>query len=193
MSYKCPECDNTEFYNQYEDNYYCPKCCTYFIISFNCIPKKYKQMNNLKKILLNYTGSSLIKIDKAVRELLENEIKDKDYSNDLYNKCKKILIKNKLKKQINQINIIYYIINKKPPLELTRNDEEQIMRAFIKIFSIFNRMKKKYGRKNFIKMDFILGKVLDSLQIDNKILRPLKRKSTKELYNKIWDEIILAF
>lgn len=191
--YKCPECENTEFYNQYDDNYYCPQCCTYFTITFHGTIKKYKQMNNLKKILLNYTGSSLIKIDKEVKKLLENELKDKDYSNELYNKCKKILIKNKLKKQINQINIIYFLINRKPVLDISYDDQEKIMRMFLKIFSIFNKMKSKYGRKNFIKMDFILGKVLESMNIDNKILRPLKRKSTKELYNKIWDEIILAF
>ncbi len=190
--YECPECYRDDFVGIDGFNNYCPHCCIYFYINYKDTLKKYKQINNVKKILLHYMGKSAIKISEETKLLLHELIKDKPYSNKLYNECKKILLAKNMKKNIQEINTLYCIINKGQIIKLNYQQEENIIRIFRRIFIAFNNIKNKYGRKNVIKIDYLLYKVFCILNIDTNIhehLKPLKRKSTIKLYNQIWEEI----
>lgn len=210
LSRKCKICGKEEMVIVYEQSLLsCPKCGgsdPIFIESdipsqreaFTEKPKyPYKKLGHCMEKLNQFLCKGTVNVPPEVMTTMEEEIKKHGMvKKDVTVKfLEKMLKKHRLSDQYENIMYIYTGITGKPPLTISREEYNLVLKMFSEAEDVYDRLFKPDTRTNFLKYTFVLNKIFltigrrDIAEHFKLLKSPAKMKEQENIWRKMCKEL----
>lgn len=209
LSKKCKKCGKDKEIIYAESIVSCPICGEYepiFIESdmpsqretFTEKPKyPYKKLQHCIEKLNQFLCKGSINVPHEVMATMEDEIKKHGMNRKevTIKFLEKMLKKHRMSDHYENIMYIYTKISGTPPVTISREEYELVLKMFSEAEDVYDRLFKPDDRTNFLKYTFVLNKIFltidrkDIAQYFNLLKSTVKMKEQEHIWSKICNEL----